>query len=63
MRFIFFLFILSFIQLNAQVVDKSPFVQVEKGDFRLENKAYTFIGANYWYAAFVAVDEKGKNES
>lgn len=60
MRFIFFLFILSFIQLNAQVVDKSSFVQVEKGDFRLDNKAYTYIGANYWYAAFVALDDKGK---
>jgi len=60
MRLILFLFVLSCYRLSAQVVDKSSFVQVEKGDFRLDNMNYSYIGANYWYAAFVAIDEKGK---
>lgn len=60
MRLILFLFVLSFNYLSAQAVDKPNFVQVEKGDFILNNKPYSYVGANYWYAAFVAIDKKGK---
>jgi len=60
MRLISFLFVLFLTDLSAQSFDKSSFVQTEKGDFMLNDKAYTYIGANYWYAAFVAMDQKGK---
>jgi mannan endo-1,4-beta-mannosidase len=60
MRLISFLFVLFLTDLKSQSIDKSSFVQTEKGDFILDNKPYTYIGANYWYAAFVAMDQKGK---
>lgn len=60
MRLISFLFFLFLTDLTAQSIDKSTFVKTEKGDFILDNKTYTYIGANYWYAAFLAMDQKGK---
>lgn len=62
MRLISFLFFLFLTDLTAQSIDKSTFVKTEKGDFILDNKTYTYIGANYWYAAFLAMDQKEKNE-
>jgi mannan endo-1,4-beta-mannosidase len=55
--------ILSFLFLSnmtAQSLEKVSFVKTEKGEFILDNKTYTYVGANYWYAAFVAMDQKGK---
>ena len=60
MRLFPILFVLFLTDLTAQSIDKSSFVQTEKGDFILDSKAYTYIGTNYWYAAFVAMDQKGK---
>jgi mannan endo-1,4-beta-mannosidase len=60
MRLISFLFVLFLTDLKSQSIDKSSFVQTEKGDFILDNKPYTYIGTNFWYAAFVAMDQKGK---
>ena len=60
MRLFPILFVLFLTDLTAQSIDKSSFVQTEKGNFILDNKAYTYIGTNYWYAAFVAMDQKGK---
>ena len=60
MRLFPILFVLFLTDLTAQSIDKSSFVQTEKGDFILNDKAYTYIGTNYWYAAFVAMDQKGK---
>ena len=60
MRLFPILFVLFLTDLTAQSIDKSSFVQTEKGDFILNDKAYTYIGTNYWYAAFVSMDQKGK---
>lgn len=60
MRLISFLFVLFLTDLKAQFIDKSSFVRTEQGNFILDEKTYTYIGANYWYAAFTAMDEKGK---
>ena len=60
MRLFPILFVLFLTDLTAQSIDKSSFVQTEKGDFILNDKAYTYIGTNYWYAVFVAMDQKGK---
>jgi len=60
MRLFPILFVLFLTDLTAQSIDKSSFVQTEKGNFILDNKAYTYIGTNYWYAAFVSMDQKGK---
>ncbi len=60
MRLFPILFVLFLTDLTAQSIDKSSFVQTEKGDFILNDKSYTYIGTNYWYAAFVSMDQKGK---
>ena len=60
MRLFPILFVLFLTDLTAQSIDKSSFVQTEKGDFILDSKAYTYIGTNYWYAVFVSMDQKGK---
>jgi len=60
MRLFPILFVLFLTDLTAQSVEKASFVLTEKGDFLLDNKTYTYVGANYWYAAFVAMDQKGK---
>ncbi len=60
MRLFLILFVLFLTDLTAQSIDKSSFVQTEKGDFILNDKTYTYVGANYWYASFVAMDQKGK---
>lgn len=60
MRYLFFLLILTVQVLPAQSVEVSPFVQVRNGAFILEDKPYTYVGANYWYAAFTAIDDRGR---
>ena len=54
-------FLLVICLLCAVSIKAQSFVTVENGRFCRNDKPYTFIGANYWYAAILGSTGKGGN--
>ncbi|WP_106831339.1 glycoside hydrolase 5 family protein [Parabacteroides pacaensis] len=56
-----FIFIYCFIALsfNLLATSKNDFVYVEKGQFKVGNASYYYIGTNFWYGAILGSEGEG----
>ncbi len=49
-KFIKYIFCIAFVFIsNTEIICQSNFVEVNKTNFQLNGKDYTYIGTNYWY--------------